>query len=573
MRYIITFLIIFISSTVFANTDKQINSPYIKTIGVGAISGISSALSQSDVALCKSMIYPKHLKGDYGESIVGKFYLEHHLKKSGNWESISARFGRQGIDQIYLKYDRLGRIRDIMVGEVKYGSSKLGMTKDGIQMGNRWTQKRLIALGNRYLEAASAKNTIFQKRLSKLSANHQIEVNLGNGKKAIFWRKNALEPWKYEGSKEDFKLSLKKAKSTGQYVKKSGENIIRVKSRIFEVKTDNKFININIKDASLLDSGFSQNRIKGQSIKIDIKGFSGKLSNEVLSKEIAKQIKSKITHLSDKECLNYARKIVKEINTVENFTKYPYAKSVLSNSLKAGVGGAIFSIGIEAISQGIRGEADYQRLFETGALGFGSVGVGSAVGQITTASLMESKVAHAVVTRTASSIGISTSFLSNTIGSSVGGGITSLLFAYGGYFLGYYDSYTANKTALSGLVGVGGGTLASAGTLALVTTYATAGTGTAISSLSGAAATNAGLAWLGGGTVASGGGGMAWGAAALGGVFTVGIVAATAITACGINLYEKNEDNKMLKLSLKDYIEEDSFRNQAKRLYPLSNGQ
>ena len=45
-----------------------------------------------------------------------------------------------------------------------------------------------------------------------------------------------------------------------------------------------------------------------------------------------------------------------------------------------------------------------------------------------------------------------------------------------------------------------------------VTTFATASTGTAISSLSGAAATNATLAWLGGGSIAAGGGGMhQWG--------------------------------------------------------------
>ena len=54
-----------------------------------------------------------------------------------------------------------------------------------------------------------------------------------------------------------------------------------------------------------------------------------------------------------------------------------------------------------------------------------------------------------------------------------------------------------------------------AGVTTAVTTFATASTGTAISSLSGAAATNATLAFLGGGSLASGGGGMAVGAAAL----------------------------------------------------------
>ncbi|MEM0733063.1 hypothetical protein [Neisseria perflava] len=49
---------------------------------------------------------------------------------------------------------------------------------------------------------------------------------------------------------------------------------------------------------------------------------------------------------------------------------------------------------------------------------------------------------------------------------------------------------------------------------------ATAGTGTAIGSLSGAAATNATLAWLGGGTLASGGMGVAGGMMALGALTT-----------------------------------------------------
>lgn len=54
-----------------------------------------------------------------------------------------------------------------------------------------------------------------------------------------------------------------------------------------------------------------------------------------------------------------------------------------------------------------------------------------------------------------------------------------------------------------------------AGLTAAVTSFASAGTGAAISGLSGAAATNATMAVLGGGPVAAGGGGMALGAVAL----------------------------------------------------------
>ena len=60
----------------------------------------------------------------------------------------------------------------------------------------------------------------------------------------------------------------------------------------------------------------------------------------------------------------------------------------------------------------------------------------------------------------------------------------------------------------------------------LVTALATASTGTAISTLSGAAATNAVMAWLGGGAIAAGGGGIAAGAtvmAAITATATIGL--------------------------------------------------
>ena len=85
---------------------------------------------------------------------------------------------------------------------------------------------------------------------------------------------------------------------------------------------------------------------------------------------------------------------------------------------------------------------------------------------------------------------------------------------------------------------VGGGTTAlGSGALVGMASYggaamlATASTGTAISSLSGVAATNATMAWFGGGSLAAGGLGMAGGAVVLG-----GIVAAPVLAVGGIVL-------------------------------------
>lgn len=107
------------------------------------------------------------------------------------------------------------------------------------------------------------------------------------------------------------------------------------------------------------------------------------------------------------------------------------------------------------------------------------------------------------------------------------------------------------KQAGKGAVGVSAGvTVAAMGpsvAMGIATTFGVASTGTAISSLSGAAATNAALAWLGGGTLATGGGGMSAGTAFLGLAGPVGLaIAGVSIVASGILLFRtKANKNKL----------------------------
>lgn len=79
----------------------------------------------------------------------------------------------------------------------------------------------------------------------------------------------------------------------------------------------------------------------------------------------------------------------------------------------------------------------------------------------------------------------------------------------------------------------------------VATTFGTASTGTAISTLSGAAATNAALAWLGGGAAAAGGGGMASGTAFLAIAGPVGWTISGATLLASIALFA----NKKIKLN------------------------
>ena len=86
----------------------------------------------------------------------------------------------------------------------------------------------------------------------------------------------------------------------------------------------------------------------------------------------------------------------------------------------------------------------------------------------------------------------------------------------------------AADLAGGGVAGLAGGALVAFGSYGAAQALACASTGTAIASLSGAAATNATLAWFGGGALASGGFGMAGGAMVLG-----GIVAGPALLVMG----------------------------------------
>lgn len=117
-------------------------------------------------------------------------------------------------------------------------------------------------------------------------------------------------------------------------------------------------------------------------------------------------------------------------------------------------------------------------------------------------------------------------------------------------------SLSAGEIALNSLKGVAGGVIAGAAApaaiMGAVTAFGTAGTGVAISSLSGAAASQAALAALGGGTLAAGGGGVAAGSAILSAsVPVVGI----AIAAIAVPVFSHLSANKKIKA-----IEEESLK-------------
>lgn len=91
------------------------------------------------------------------------------------------------------------------------------------------------------------------------------------------------------------------------------------------------------------------------------------------------------------------------------------------------------------------------------------------------------------------------------------------------------QTISAVELVTGAATGVKAGVSTALGAWTLVGAFGTASTGTAIGSLSGAALTNATLAWFGGGAVTAGGLGMAGGALVLGGIVVVPAAALSAV--------------------------------------------
>ncbi|NLM01600.1 MAG: hypothetical protein GX220_09150 [Treponema sp.] len=140
------------------------------------------------------------------------------------------------------------------------------------------------------------------------------------------------------------------------------------------------------------------------------------------------------------------------------------------------------------------------------------------------------------------------------------------------------DAAVGASVLLAGLggaaLGTASGFAAAGGTTAAVMALGTASTGTAISALSGAAATNATLAALGGGSLAAGGGGIALGTAVLGGA-TLGVglliggiifsVAGSSVSDKADKAWSQMMENEKKINSICDYL--DKLKNIAKSFH------
>jgi hypothetical protein len=148
-------------------------------IAPSSASVLASALEHADVAVARSVISTNELKGNFAEELSSRFILGSD-SGPGKWHAISPRLGRQGLDHIAIRLDSEGHPRGLLVGETKYGTSQLGKTQTGVQMGQRYTSARLGGLASRLKDIHSGveAGTTPEPRPVSLNKRYQVEIPL-----------------------------------------------------------------------------------------------------------------------------------------------------------------------------------------------------------------------------------------------------------------------------------------------------------------------------------------------------------------------------------------------------------
>lgn len=543
-----------------ASSDDQARPPIHPVIGYSASTALSATLARADVAAMRSIVQPTLLKGGFGEAHMNRHLLG-TLKRSGNWSPLPARLGPQGIDGLFMRFDDSGNPRGLIVSEAKYGSSRLGMTSDGIQMGTRWRSVRLARMSSEYraiarsigsgeMAVAGPGGSVGKQRL-------QFALSEG-GKVAVFARSRPGEPWEFVGPRTLMEQAGKRADLVAGYLRLASEGKIPYESPVYRISLRNGSMRVTIKDASLLGDRIGESSLPVQrSITLPLGADRLDQLRSMSRVEIAKILSRKYPHLVPSDVDFYSRAVVRSTGDFQRLISARPRSVTATIAMNSLLVGGIFAT-VDAVFQAAgqyrtSGAVDWGRVGGTGGITFLATTTGAGIGQGTIVFMTKNPVAYQFMSRTSVLLGVGSRNLTTSIfGGAAGGGVATVVIAFGGYFAGYYDLQTATRMTIAGGTGVVAGAGFATGLFAFATTFGTASTGTAIATLHGAALTSATGAWLGGGSLAAGGFGVMGGSIVVtGGVALVAI--ATAVTVHAVFSYsDRQMDCERIRLTLDD---------------------
>jgi len=519
-----------------------------------SVSTFQTVLARADLVYAQSVLVRTHSKGNLGESLALRAFLRNKFEEGGNWFSLTPRTGRQGFDHLFVRINQNGSY-SFMVGESKYGSSQLGVTQGNVkQMSWNWIHTRANKLGDAYINLSNRSNISCRKLPFFRSGIKSYDVVVNN-QKVSFWR-DSNGNWYFTGSQDQLAQAQKEAAKMGHALKTS-----KISARLFRIRKSGDDVIISIDRIKSGKNSSTVQIIKGK--EIVLKGVLSKhISDEELKRQITEELKKKFPGMSKAEIKELTDDLANKYKNGDLVKKAPSViRSIAWQSLLAGgISGAI-DLALQLLTQR---KVNWKRVAVTAV----SSAAGAACGQVLAIGMIKTKAGAITVRCIARMAGLRAfSLLRNSLAGSAGGLVTTALAAYGGALLGYTTWKEANRTFIAGASGMAGGFVAGTATTSLVAAFGTCSTGTAISSLSGAAATNATLAWLGGGAASAGGGGMAAGALVLGGIVVVATLVVASTVTWAFIVYDK-KDRRQYTLLLEEKFSKLWYKIADNRLSP-----
>lgn len=547
-----------------------------KDAALGAGSGfIGASLARAEDAFCRSVVNYSHVRGAFGEAVMDRVVLG--SRRGGNWETVSLSPKPQGIDGIYIRRDKSGNPRSLLVGEAKFGSARLGMTKDGLQLGANWTNSRLHEEAARYRSAGRSADVEFAARPRRLGQKSDVvNASMSGGRKGYFWRNSLLDRWNYEGPQGSLSEARSVVLRDERYLTGAADGRISYRKRLFNIDVLKDTISVKV-------SGVRPSAGGGLAMKEIVRITVDPSMRQVLLGEARTQmawdLMAKSPHLSEMEVRGVVRTATKGVSHVEGILRQqsrPYWRSASMDFARVGLGGGLFAGAITAGGQLLsRGYVDWGELSAVTVSGAASAGAGSLTQHAVVGAAIRNAAVNQFFVRTARVVGLPTGVAASQFaGGMAGGAIGSMVFATGMYLSGHMTAEEACRAGGSGVAGSAIGASASCALVAIAGTWGTASTGVAISSLSGAAANSAALACLGGGSVAAGGGGVFLGAAVATGVGVVVAIVATVVIEWGITAYDDNQTNKRMEMNSENLLKDmPLLRELSRRVwFPQSQG-
>lgn len=533
-RFFQVFLLTLCAVPVFvagAEAERQILDKAMGALSTGT-AWASSELTPFEQLYLKKVFGTTQAKGIVGEAFAVR-YISAELKNSGNWTGLNPRNAPQGLDHLYVKYDKNMRPRSLLVGETKFGSSKLSTTRDGVRQGSdKWVRERLSALGKHYDGIAAQKEIIARKM--PLSAE-SYDVPLRNGKTASFWRdRTAGNAWHYDGPPESLAEARATAKRTGVFLLAAGEERIVYRNRLFEVRTDGSDIVLTSKDLKPLNNGVSQEKLP----MLDEWRVKNALNRQI--PEITKELRVSIAKNLEREGMTVpetnraAEKVVTDAS-VKDVLRSPSAWKTAARLSAVPVASVATGLLVDSgLQYALNGDVNFQRLAVDSSVMTGAVLSPFAWQKLKPTSLNPTGVGARLV------------------GSSLVGLLATAAVSYGHYAAGDGTLRDANIQTLSGGAGVVASVLAYQAAMAGVSTWGTAMTGTPIAALHGAAASNAAGAWFGFG------GALGMSATTVGTIVVTGsvIVVATLVSGAviyAVSLHDEKKENTRISRLLDEY--------------------